>query len=228
MGSVPGHRFASSQQLTPGTREFRAQRHLPILPGAGRYRTDREQSDLSNPCDGRVPAVARTTEQRVRDSLARLEASGDAWLATSGPAGPHLVPLSLAWDSASGELIFCNEQESVTARNIEVEPAARVGLGPTRDVLMIDGTARTTGLVQDDATSTAIFREKIGEDRMGPATRERRVDLHPSHTLPDASLARRGRDRGPNRDGQWDLEVGHVSDPPKHASSDFDPRQVRA
>ena len=31
--------------------------------------------------------MARTTEQRVQDSTAKLEAGGDAWLATSGPAG---------------------------------------------------------------------------------------------------------------------------------------------
>lgn len=41
--------------------------------------------------------MPRKTEQRVEDSIAKLETGGDAWLATSGPAGPHLVPLSLAW-----------------------------------------------------------------------------------------------------------------------------------
>ena len=108
--------------------------------------------------------MARTIEQRIVDSTAKLAAGGDAWLATSGPAGPHLVPLSLAWDSDSGELLFCTEQRSVTARNIASEPAVRVGLGPTRDVLMIDGTARTTGAVQDDASSASIFHEKTGWD----------------------------------------------------------------
>lgn len=108
--------------------------------------------------------MARSTEQRVKDSRAKLETAGDAWLATSGPAGPHLVPLSLAWDSASGDLIFCTEQRSVTTRNIATEPAVRIGLGSTNDVLMIDGTARVTGPVQDDATSAAIFHESTGWD----------------------------------------------------------------
>ena len=40
--------------------------------------------------------MTRATVQRVKDSKAKLEAGGDAWLATSGPVGPHLVPLSLA------------------------------------------------------------------------------------------------------------------------------------
>ena len=112
----------------------------------------------------REPTVARTIEQRIMDSTAKLAAGGDAWLATSGPAGPHLVPLSLAWDSDPGELLFCTEQQSVTARNIASEPAVRVGLGPTRDVLMIDGTARTTGAVQDDASSASLFHDKTGWD----------------------------------------------------------------
>lgn len=86
--------------------------------------------------------MARTTAQRVDDSIAKLEARGDAWLATSGHSGPHLVPLSLAWDTATGDLVFCVERETVTARNIADQPAVRVGVGPTRDVLMIDGTAR--------------------------------------------------------------------------------------
>lgn len=108
--------------------------------------------------------MARTTRQRIEDSKAKLEAGGDAWLATAGPAGPHLVPLSFAWDSASDDLIFCIEQRSITARNIAIEHTVRVGLGPTRDVLMIDGTARIAGLVADDAASATVFREKTGWD----------------------------------------------------------------
>lgn len=111
--------------------------------------------------------MARTTEQRVEDARAKLDAGGDAWLATSGPAGPHLVPLSLAWDSASGDLIFCTERRSVTTRNIATEPAVRIGLGPTRDVLMIDGTARMAGPVRDDETLAAIFHERTGWDPRG-------------------------------------------------------------
>ncbi|MCY3634374.1 MAG: pyridoxamine 5'-phosphate oxidase family protein [bacterium] len=96
--------------------------------------------------------------------MAKLEAGGDAWLATSGRAGPHLVPLSLAWDSGTGELIFCIEQETVTAHNIVTEPSVRVGIGPTRDVLMVDGTAQITGLVNDDISLADFFYEKAGWD----------------------------------------------------------------
>lgn len=96
--------------------------------------------------------------------MARLESGGDAWLATAGPAGPHLVPLTLAWDSTVGELIFCVEQGTVTALNIATEPSVRVGIGPTRDVLMVDGTAQVSGLVNDDINLAAFFNEKAGWD----------------------------------------------------------------
>ena len=136
-------------------RQCREHRRCPNVPQA-----DATQHEP----DGGEPTVARTIEQRVTDSAAKLKAGGDAWLATLGPAGPHLVPLSLARDSDSSELIFCTERRSVTDNNIASEPAVRVGLGPTRDVVMIDGTARTTGPVQDDANpswSTVGQRERL-------------------------------------------------------------------
>lgn len=108
--------------------------------------------------------MKRTTVQKVKDSMAKLEAGGDAWLATSGPLGPHLIPLSLAWDSDSGDLIFCTEQRSVTARNIAIVPTVRIGLGPTRDVLIIDGAVRTSELVQHDPGSANVFHSKTGWD----------------------------------------------------------------
>ena len=150
--------------------------------------------------------MARTTERRVEDSRAKLETGGDAWLATSGRAGPHLVPLSLAWDSASGELIFCTEQRSVTVRNIATEPAVRIGLGPTRDVLVIDGTARVTGFVQDDATSAAVFCEKAGWDPRGESGEWILIRVTPSRMQ-----AWRGFDEIANRtvmaNGAWKTTI---------------------
>jgi hypothetical protein len=84
----------------------------------------------------------RTREQRRADTLAKLSAPAvDVWVATAGAdVGGHvtsyLVPLSLAW--IDERVVLATEADSVTARNIISQRHARLGLGPTRDVVMID------------------------------------------------------------------------------------------
>jgi hypothetical protein len=87
-------------------------------------------------------AAPRSTEQRKADTLAKLTAPAAAvWVATAaaqagGHASSHLVPLSLAW--VDERVVLATEADSVTARNITSERHARLGLGTTRDVVMID------------------------------------------------------------------------------------------
>ena len=84
----------------------------------------------------------RTREQRRADTLTKLSAPAvDVWVATcavdaDGQASPYLVPLSLAW--VGERVVLATEADSVTARNIISHGRARLGLGPTRDVVMID------------------------------------------------------------------------------------------
>jgi hypothetical protein len=82
----------------------------------------------------------RTLEQRVADARARLAGDVDAWVATADPGRgvPHLVPLSYLWDG--GTLLVSTPAASPTARNLQATGAVRVGLGPTRDVVMVEGT----------------------------------------------------------------------------------------
>jgi hypothetical protein len=90
----------------------------------------------------------RSTEQRKADSLAKLTAhAADVWVATAAADGNghprcHLVPLSLAW--VDERIVLATEADSVTARNITGQGRARLGLGPTRDVLMIDAELERT------------------------------------------------------------------------------------
>ena len=84
----------------------------------------------------------RTREQRRADTLAKLSAPAvDVWVATaagdaSGHVSADLVPLSLAW--LNERIVLATEADSVTARNIIGARHARLGLGPTRDVVMIE------------------------------------------------------------------------------------------
>lgn len=61
----------------------------------------------------------------------------DVWVSSASAAGePHLVPLSLAW--VDDRAVIAVPTGSVTARNVTMSGRARLGVGPTRDVVMID------------------------------------------------------------------------------------------
>jgi len=84
----------------------------------------------------------RSARQRKADTLAKLGAAqADLWVATASvaddrQAAPHLVPLTSAW--LDQRVVIAVEATSLTARNLLEHGRARLGLGPTRDVVMID------------------------------------------------------------------------------------------
>lgn len=82
----------------------------------------------------------RDTATRVADALARLEHDTDLWIATADGSGrPWLVPLSFHWTGRA--LLMATSRRSPTHRNLAAGGAARVALGHTRDVVMVDGEA---------------------------------------------------------------------------------------
>jgi hypothetical protein len=84
-----------------------------------------------------VTAAPRSREQRRRDAEHRLTHDVDLWVASASPDGvPYLVPLSFDWD---GEALLLATTESPTARNLAATRVVRLGLGPTRDVVLIEG-----------------------------------------------------------------------------------------
>jgi hypothetical protein len=90
-----------------------------------------------------VNPPARTSDQRLRDTLARLEHDVDAWFATADPAGlPYLVPLSFLWDGQA--LLISTARTNPTARFLEATGKVKVALGLTRDVVLIDAEVRET------------------------------------------------------------------------------------
>jgi hypothetical protein len=84
----------------------------------------------------------RPTAQRAEDTLAHLKAvEVDVWVATAsvspeGVAQPYMVPLSLGW--IDDRIVIAIETRSRTAKNLVATGRARLGIGPTRDVSMID------------------------------------------------------------------------------------------
>jgi hypothetical protein len=84
-----------------------------------------------------MAAPARSRAQRRIDVLAKLESDVDLWVASADEAGnAYLVPLSYSWGST---LTIATPRASRTARNLVRAGWARVALGPTRDVVIIEG-----------------------------------------------------------------------------------------
>jgi hypothetical protein len=107
----------------------------------------------------------RTPHQRRRDTLRRLEGDVDAWVATAGTADgtPYLVPLSFLWDGHS--LLIATPSSSPTGRNLSSTGRARLGIGPTRDLVLIEGTVGEVlpaGEVPDEVGDA--FAAKTGFD----------------------------------------------------------------
>ncbi|WP_033308579.1 pyridoxamine 5'-phosphate oxidase family protein [Streptomyces iakyrus] len=115
-------------------------------------------------------APARSAEQRTKDTLRRLEHDVDAWVATAdGASGaPYLVPLSFLWNGSY--LLFATPASSPTGRNLAASGRARVGIGPTRDVVMVEGTVETVQPGELTEQDAELFAAKTGFDPRRLAT----------------------------------------------------------
>lgn len=83
---------------------------------------------------------SRSTEQRRQDALYRLGHDVDAWVATTDAdtGAPRLTPLSFLWHDES--LLFATPAAGPTGRNLAANPSVQVGVGLTRDVVLVQGT----------------------------------------------------------------------------------------
>lgn len=109
---------------------------------------------------------ARGPEQRKQDVLDRLEKDDDAWVATASADGvPCLVPLSFVWDR--GTLLLATRRTNPTAVNVTPSGQARVTLGHTRDVVLIEGTAEVVEGRELSAESGDAFTTKLQWDPRG-------------------------------------------------------------
>ena len=113
-----------------------------------------------------MTAQARDRETRKADTLAMLATPAiDVWVATASAEGtPHLVPLSLAW--VEERIVVAVEASSVSARNLTASGTARLAVGPTRDVVMLDAVLETAvDVAADDALGTAYAAQADWDPR---------------------------------------------------------------
>ncbi|MEU0834444.1 pyridoxamine 5'-phosphate oxidase family protein [Streptomyces sp. NPDC056231] len=104
----------------------------------------------------------RGLEERLRDTRARLESDIDLWVATPGSPGVHLIPLSYRWDGTA--FLISTPRASVTGRNLLADGRVRLGLGPTRDVVVVDGTAEPVDIADLAPGTGDAFAAKTGFD----------------------------------------------------------------
>jgi nitroimidazol reductase NimA-like FMN-containing flavoprotein (pyridoxamine 5'-phosphate oxidase superfamily) len=147
---------------------------------------------------------ARSPAQRKSDTLEKLQSEVDIWVASADEDGEaYLVPLSYCWDGSA--LTVATARGSRTARNLLRAGQARVALGPTRDVVVIDGT------VEEVAIGTDVELEDAHARATGFDPRTLAAEYVYLRITPDRIQAWReenelsGRDL--MRDGRW-LETG--------------------
>jgi hypothetical protein len=108
----------------------------------------------------------RPPAQRKADALAQLQApAADVWVASAGDAGPYLVPLSLVW--LDERVVLAVDAGSRTARNIAAQGIVRLGLGRTRDVVMIDAVLERTVPVSEAGTVAEGYAAQSDWDPRG-------------------------------------------------------------
>jgi hypothetical protein len=108
---------------------------------------------------------ARSAQQRKADTLRRLENDVDTWVATADPATgtPYLVPLSFLWDGT--RVLISTPAASPTSRNVRATGRVRLGIGPTRDLVLIEGTVEAeTAAAELSAETGDAFAAKTGFD----------------------------------------------------------------
>jgi hypothetical protein len=148
-----------------------------------------------------VRADPRSRAQRRSDTEHRLTHDVDVWVASASVDGvPHLVPLSFDWDGAA--LLVATPMDSLTARNLTASRVVRLGLGPTRDVCMIEGKVEVLEIDALPQERGDRFAAHTGFDprKLGPPYRWFRISPLRIQAWREANeLA----DRELMRDGRW-------------------------
>lgn len=147
-----------------------------------------------------TPAAPRDRQQRIRDTLAQLTApAADVWVATASESGPYLVPLSLAW--VDERVVIAVEGTSRTARNLAAGRTARLAVGPTRDVVVIDAVLERAVPVAEAAELAERYAGQADWDPRGAGDSYEFLVLRPERVqawreadeIPGRTLMRDGR-----------------------------------
>jgi hypothetical protein len=163
-----------------------------------------------------VEPRTRSQAERRRDAEHRLAHDVDVWVASASADGvPYLVPLSFDWDGEA--LLLATPASSPTGRNLATGGTVRLGLGPTRDVVLIEGAVEVLEMAALPRERGDRFAKRTGFDPRALATTYRWFRVLPrriqawreENELADRELMRDGRwlideDRGAATGGEAD------------------------
>jgi len=147
-----------------------------------------------------VSTDPRSPAQRRRDTEQRLTHDIDLWVASaSADGGPYLVPLSFDWDGEA--VLVATPAKSPTGRNLAATQTARLGLGHTRDVSMIEGDVEVLEIDALPQERGDRFATRASFDPRAQDTPYRWFRISPRriqawrevNELPDRELMRDGR-----------------------------------
>jgi len=147
----------------------------------------------------------RPAAERKRDTLHRLEHDVDLWVATATATAdaeggsPYLVPLSFHWDGTV--LLIATVVDGITGRNLQATGRVRLGIGLTRDVTLIEGTAELLPAEELTDELGDTFAERTGFDpRQDPDMAFFRIRPRRIQTWREANEL---QGRLLMRDGEW-------------------------
>ncbi len=145
---------------------------------------------------------ARSQKKRKQDALNRLEHDTDAWVATAdeGSGTPYLVPLSFLWDGTT--LLIATPSSSPTGRNLQATGKVRLGIGPTRDLVLIEGTVHALAATEIPDDVGDAFATKTGFDPRQLTSSYLYFRIHPQR-LQAWREANELKDRELMRGGHW-------------------------
>lgn len=107
----------------------------------------------------------------------------DAWIATADPVGgtPHLTPLSFRWDGET--LLLSTAADSPAGRNMQATKEVRLGLGLTRDVILIEGSIDVLEIADLTTAEADAFAVKAGFDPRKSSGHYQYYRVHPRRLL---------------------------------------------
>jgi hypothetical protein len=142
---------------------------------------------------------ARSKSQRRIDALDKLRSEVDLGVSSADEVGgAYLVPLSYCWDDST--LTIATPRVSRTARNLVRAGWARVALGPTRDVVIIEGPVEAipigtdTRLEDAHAQATGFDPRTLAEEYIYLRITPRSIQAwREANELEDRQLMRKGK-----------------------------------